>query len=334
MQTNAGGVMPEFTLPPGLRARPVDVLALGSVLQEQILHLDKWPVPGGQDVVTVDSVTFSPGGCAMNVATFTGRAGGRAALLSAIGDGRFGTQAYAELAAARVDITYLKQFPGKAGNLIILLSDPAGDWVSMDAIDPDITFDAGDLPPAGFFETVKFLHIDGFSYLNVCSPETVWTALQRARRAGCLISVDGSVPAARSRPDFMARLFREADIVFANQAEACAVTHSDDVDQAAARLLELGPQAAIVKLGAQGSRVLASNAGLTLPAYPVEVRDTIAAGDAYVAHTLLALCQGLPLMAAAQRGSAAGALACLGHGSLSTHFGLPEVLALIERSGP
>lgn len=70
-----------------------------------------------------------------------------------------------------------------------------------------------------------------------------------------------------------------------------------------------------------------------IPAYEVNVLDTVAAGDAYIATMLLSLCRGLPLMEAATRGSAAGALACLGFGSLSSRFTDSDIDTLIAR-GP
>ena len=91
----------------------------------------------------------------------------------------------------------------------------------------------------------------------------------------------------------------------------------------------MGPAVSILKLGNEGSVVITPEATASVVPYKVKVVDTVAAGDAYIAATLLSLSQGHPLIEAAKRGSAAGALACLGPGSLSSRFNMKDVLATI-----
>lgn len=330
IQTNS---TPAYSLPDTLSARPLDILAIGSLVMERVIQVERWPDPGGQDVVQVLSMTDTSGGCAMNVSCFTGRLGGKAAVISSIGDGQYSTIVWEELARSGVDTAYLARHPGKAGSLIIILSNPTGDWAVLDYIDPDLRLQVGDIPAVEAFARTEILHVDGFSFLSVGEKEPVLEAIRRAKKAGCFLSVDASVPAAKTERDFLELLFRQADIVFANLFEALSITRTQEVHAAVKALQQMGPQVAVLKMGMEGSYVITPEAVGYVPAYEVDVADTVAAGDAYIATMLLSLCNGLPLMDAAARGSAAGALACLGLGSLSSRFSQTDIDALLKR-GP
>ena len=82
----------------------------------------------------------------------------------------------------------------------------------------------------------------------------------------------------------------------------------------------MGPAVSVLKMGKEGSLVITPQGIGKVEAYPVEVVDTIAAGDSYIAAMLTSLGAGLSLQESARRGSAAGALACLGAGSLTYRF--------------
>ena len=326
-------VTPTYAIPGSLAERPLDIVALGSLVMERIIQVEKWPETGGQDVVPVKSISDTSGGCAMNVACFAGRQGGKAAVISGIGDGQYSRITWDELAVSGVETNYLTCHQGKEGSLIIILSNPSGDWAVLDYIDPQLSLKMEDLPSTDEFTRTKFLHIDGFSFLSVGEKEPVQEAVLRSRQSGCILSVDASVPAAKTERDFLETLFRQADLGFANKYEALQITKTSEIQLAVKALQKMGPKVSILKMGLEGSFVITPDAVGFVPAYEVDVLDTVAAGDAYIATTLLSLCRGLPLMEAATRGSAAGALACLGFGSLSSRFTGKDIDALIAR-GP
>lgn len=333
MPINLTETTPSFTIPYSVASRPIDIIALGSLVMERIIQVEKWPETGGQDVVPVKSISDTSGGCAMNVACFAGRQGGKTAIISGIGDGIYSRVTWEELEASGVEKKYLACHKDKDGSLIIILSNPEGDWAVLDYIDPDLMLGIDDLPLIDDFKETKFLHIDGFSFLSVGEKEPVQEAVKRARQAGCVLSVDASVPAAKTERDFLEVLFRQADIGFANKFEALQITQTSEIQAAVDKLQTMGPKVSVLKMGLEGSYVITPNTVGYIPAYEVNVLDTVAAGDAYIATMLLSLCRGLPLMEAATRGSAAGALACLGFGSLSSRFADSDIDALIAR-GP
>jgi sugar/nucleoside kinase (ribokinase family) len=299
-----------------LSQRPFGVVALGSALLEQVVHIAAWPQGNGsQGNIRAERVTMSAGGCAVNVSAYAARLGATSAAIAALGDGRYGAPVLAELEASGVDISWMKIMQGREGGLLMLLCGPDGGWTALDHTDPAIVLTRADIP-ADAFAQARILHIDGYSYVTAGDEDAVEAALAAARAAGCVISIDSSEPAATTHTAFLRSLYARADIAFANAGEAAAVTGATDPRDAAARLLALGPAIAIVKCGVSGSLLATASGIVPIPAYPTDIVDTISAGDAYVAATLVALID--------------GALACLGAGSLSSHFTRADIRSVIR----
>ena len=330
--SNSGLITAEgIALSASMKERPIEVAAIGSLVLEQVVRIDRWPHKGGQDVVPVSKMVMTAGGCAVNVTCFLGRYGAHSAVISSIGGGRYGEPVQRELEASNVDLRFLVKHPESEGSLIIILSNPEGDWAVLDYMDDQLRLQLKDIPSVEELAECKILHIDGFSFDSAGSEEAIGLALERAKKAGCLISVDGAVPAAARHVEFLRFLFSQADIVFANEYEGLRATVADSIEDAINGFQKMGIKAVFLKLGARGSLVITPASVQEIPSFEVAVADTVAAGDAYIATTLLLLLRGRSLVDAAVRGSAAGALACLGYGSLSSRFDLDDVENLVER---
>lgn len=88
-------------------------------------------------------------------------------------------------------------------------------------------------------------------------------------------------------------------------------------------LLQKGVKCAIVKLGAKGVFCATAQEKFFVPAFPVDVVDTVAAGDAFNGGLAAALFQGISLHQAVIWGAAAGALAATKPGAQTS---LPDRL--------
>jgi len=322
-------LFPEFHFPTVLYDRPFDIITLGNAMLEMIISVSEWPGAGGQHDQPIPLPTYSAGGCATNVACFAGRFGGNVAMIGRLGDGRYSQPIMEEYYRSGVDTAYIRQLPNTEGNLLIIMTNPDGDWSVLSYMDPNLELTVADLPDNELFQKSKVLHIDGFTLFADHQKRAVEQAMVQAREAGCLISIDASVPMAESQPDYLAKLFARSDIVFANRFESLAATKTTKVEEAIHIFQKVGSKLCFLKMGAEGSYVVTPQNIGHVPAYEVEVVDMVAAGDAYIAASLLNLCQGVSLFDSAQRGSAAGALACLGVGSLSAWFTMEEIEALI-----
>ncbi len=138
---------------------------------------------------------------------------------------------------------------------------------------------------------------------------SVVSAAQAARSANVKVILDPA-PAQSDLPD---RLYPLLEIITPNQVEAgqlvgFPVDGQQTAATAAEILLQRGVKCAIVKLGAQGVFCATSEESFFIPAFSVQVIDTVAAGDAFNGGLAAALAEGLSLRQAVIWGTAAGGL--------------------------
>jgi sugar/nucleoside kinase (ribokinase family) len=324
---------PVFQLPPALMNRELDAIVLGTGTMEEILQIPCWPSFGGQQNFGIERLTYSAGGCAVNVAAFIGRMGGKTSLITRLGSGQNGQGVLDELVSSGVGSEYINQISGIDGNIIIILTNPEGDWTVLTYFSPEMHLSGKDIPGEQAFQRAKFLHIDGFTCRSPEEIKAVDMAVELAHKQGLLVSVDCAVPTAQEQPEFLRGLFSRCDIFFANMQEATIITGMSGIEEIIHNLQEKGPGLSVLKVGREGAYFITRQAIGHVPAYEVQVVDTVAAGDAMIGTVILSLSQGCSLYEAANRGSAAGALACLNPGSLSGRFSLIDINALIAR-GP
>jgi ribokinase len=152
-----------------------------------------------------------------------------------------------------------------------------------------------------------------------------------ARASGAIV-IFNPAPAGPFAED----LLELSDVVVPNQIEARALTGlsadtRDEALAAAEALLGRGPRTAIVTMGAQGAVAATRGQRIHVPAFAVDVVDTVGAGDAFCAGLAVALGQGDALDDAMRFANAAGALACTRQGAEPSMPGLKEVEALMAK---
>ncbi|MBX9253534.1 ribokinase [Desmonostoc muscorum CCALA 125] len=138
----------------------------------------------------------------------------------------------------------------------------------------------------------------------------VVAAAKAARNANIKVILDPA-PAQSNLP---AEVYPLVDIMTPNEVEAgqlvgFAVDGEETAAKAAEILLQRGVKCAIVKLGAKGVFCATDKEKFFVPAFPVDVVDTVAAGDAFNGGLAAALFEGMSLHQAVVWGAAAGALA-------------------------
>jgi 5-dehydro-2-deoxygluconokinase len=110
---------------------------------------------------------------------------------------------------------------------------------------------------------------------------------------------------------------------------------SGDLDAAIARVLAGGPDVLVVKRGAQGaSYVERGGAMVDVPGYPVEIYNTLGAGDAFAGGFVYGWVRGWGLYKAARLGNAAGAIVVTRHACANSMPTMGEVEQFVgERGG-
>jgi ribokinase len=148
--------------------------------------------------------------------------------------------------------------------------------------------------------------------------EAVAHAVAIARASGTRVILNPAP--ARHLP---ATLLAHIDVLTPNETEGVSLApHApatmppvDDAEVLAGALLGLGPRAVVLTLGAAGALVATGRAVTRVPAFPVEPRDTVAAGDVFNGCLAVMLAEGLDLVSATRFAAAAAAISVTREGA-------------------
>lgn len=287
-------------------------------------------LPSAGETVIGSSFTMVPGGKGNNQAVTCARQGVETAMIGRVGSDQFGEAIRAQLVAEQVDLSYLTTDPDVASGIAHITVDSTGQNFIIIVPRSNHALEAGHiLQAAPLIQDASVLLVQ----LEV-RLEVVRAALDIARRAGTTTMLNPA-PALELDNDLLSMV----DICLPNEVEAATLTHMLVEDaagaiRAAEQLLRRGCGAVVVTLGERGSIYVDSERVFEVPALPVPVVDTVAAGDAFCGAFASSLARGAKLETALERATAAGALAVGVRGatpSLPQAEGVDELLA---RLGP
>ncbi|WP_409461907.1 ribokinase [Amycolatopsis sp. GA6-003] len=261
------------------------VLVVGSANADLVVPVDRRP--GGGETVLGGDTALSPGGKGANTAVAAGKLGADVALLGAVGDDPYGRLLRDSLANAGVDTQFVRTVDRPTGIAYITVT-PDGENSILVSPGANSALEPGDITDK-VLDGVRVL----VASLEVPLP-TIERAVVRAREKGVRVLLNLS-PAAEVSRETLAAL----DVLLVNEHEAAYLLGSDDADPR--KLLELGPRAAVVTLGAKGAAVLEGDKSTTVESPQVDAVDTTGAGDAFAGALATALAEGADLVEAAER---------------------------------
>lgn len=259
---------------------------------------------------------FGVGGAESNVAIGLARLGVSATWVSQLGNDDFGaviqqtleSEGVRVLAGLREDrptglmvkipvdeddprVRYYRR--GSAASSLVLGRDEKellsqARWIHLSGIFPALS----DTTTETAHEIVDFAVAEGIPYsLDINYRPQLWTKSQ-----------------ARST---LLGLACDAEIVFGGRAELEILVGEHDSDSQLLRAVaDCGPREVVAKLGADGALALFDERQFSTEALPVEVVDTVGAGDAFVAGYLSQRLVGETSAQALRRGAVCGALVC------------------------
>lgn len=242
-----------------------------------------------------DARTFRahPGGSPANVAVGLARLGTPVTMLGRLAEDAFGQQLRRHLASAGVNLDHAVR-AGEPSSLAVAALGPTGDatfdfWVNGTA---DWAWRAGELPDP-LPDSVVAIHTGSLALALEPGAHVAEAFLSRVR-GSVTISFDpnlrpglmGEANATRERVERQVRL---AHIVKVSAGDLAFSHPSEAYVDVAARWLQTGPSLVVVTLGERGAYAATRSERVELDAVPVDVVDTVGAGDAFTAGLLTGL---------------------------------------------
>ncbi|RSM66399.1 ribokinase [Amycolatopsis sp. WAC 01376] len=257
------------------------VLVIGSANADLVVPVDRRP-GGGETVLGGDTV-LSPGGKGANTAVAAARLGADVGLLGAVGDDPYGELLKRSLAESGVNTGSLRTSERPTGIAYITVTPDGENSILVS-------------PGANSSLRPEDIDLDGAEIvvLSLEIPlETVEHAVAKAVENGVKTLLNLS-PAA----ELSAETLQGLDVLLVNEHEA-AFLLGGEADFP--KLLDLGPKAAVVTLGAKGAAVVTADGVTEVSSPKVEAVDTTGAGDAFAGALATSLAKGEGLADAARR---------------------------------
>ena len=244
-------------------------------------------------------VKYVPGGSAANTITCTSIFGMPSGYIGKIGNDELGQLFKSTMEQFGVKTTMLLS-PKSSGRCMVFITGANAERTFADYMGAALDMGPEDLKEE-YFHGYDYFHIEGYLVQN---QDLIAKAVQMAKAAGCLISIDmASYNVVESNDAFLHNLIdKYVDVVFANESESRAFTKCEKPEDG---LRELSGMCsiAVVKVGKDGSWVRSGEEQHFIPAWPANPVDGTGAGDTYAAGFLYGLAQGLPLKTCGEIGS-------------------------------
>ncbi len=280
-----------------------DVVVVGSLNMDLVVRTPHLPVPG--ETILGHGFTTVAGGKGANQAVGAAKLGAKVTMVGRVGFDDFGHALIRNLQASGIDTSCVLADRAAATGVAVIEVDDGGQNTIVVASGANMRVTRTDVEAAR--EAITSAH--ALIVQLEIPPEAVGDALGLAHQAH-VMTILNPAPARLLAPE----VYPLADVIAPNETEAALLTGLTVTDwataEAAARELQRrGPRVVIVTLGARGALVLDHDGARPIPTFQVNVVDTTAAGDAFIAAFAVARAEGRDLGTALREASAAGALA-------------------------
>ena len=291
------------------------ILVIGSYNRDTVLRLARFPAPG--ETLTALGMAEFHGGKGSNQAVAAARAGGRVALITAIGDDASGQAARALWAAEGIDAQSVQTASVPTGAATILL-DAAGE--NQIIIIPGANAELALLP--GFTAPPDI----AVALAQLETPQVATAALFRALpKARRILNV---APAAPILPELLAA----TDMLVLNETEAAILAQREAEPAALALALAAETMREVIVTAGAAGAFWARPDGIVIDATPpsVAVADTTGAGDAFLGAFAAFSAEGFAPEKILRLAVTAGAFACTQQGAVPS---LPHRAAIMALAG-
>ena len=286
------------------------------------------------DLVISESgaVEASLGGAPFNTSRAVARLGGEVSFVGAISTDRFGSMLVAQLAADGVSVAGVRRVEAPT-TLAVAEVDATGAAMYRFYI-AGTSAPLLELPIGGRLGEYDIVFTGGLGLVVEPMAETIERFVATSTDAVVMVDVNCRPQVVPDRARYLARLERvlaATHVVKVSDDDLAYLEPDRDARDAARALLGRGPRVVLLTAGAAGVRVLTASDEEVVPAFAVDVVDTVGAGDTFAAGFLVAWAEGDDLhrldglgdidrlVAAARFGARAASVACTRRGADPPH---------------
>lgn len=232
-----------------------------------------------------------PGGAMYNTAIALGRLGEETGFFSGVSSDMFGQQLVEHLEESGVSTDYCVRSANPTTLAFVKLTDGMAKYSFMDENSAGRMLTEDAIP--AFPDTVHTFHVGAISLVQEPCGSTFEALMGRVHEVA-VISLDPNI-----RPSFITdeaayrqrlnHMIAMSDIVKVSEEDLEWLAPNDRFEQVARRWIEGGAAIVTLTMGADGTRCITPSMDIQVPVTPVEVVDTVGAGDTFNAGFLAGL---------------------------------------------
>lgn len=304
-----------------------DVILLGDINIDVSAAIPAYPTRGGEGVAT--SVEYHTGGSVVTTSLALANIGGDVGVIGRIGTDALAAQVMADLEKIGVDRSQIQIDDVVSTGLIYIVVNSDGERTMFASRGANV-FTTPHHEWETYFSNARWYHFSGYALLAQPQQDAAVQALELARQNHCRVSLDPNPEPAMRYARRIKALLPRIDVFFPNEQELMLLSGQTNLDDALKAVMDTGLKAVAVKRGGKGCLISYEKGTFSLPAFPIQVKDTTGAGDSFNAGVLLARMVGLSWEASGILGNALGALASASHGTGANGVDVNAVVDLIE----
>lgn len=280
-----------------------NIVVVGSLNMDLVIQVPTIPKPG--ETVLGDNFATFPGGKGANQAVAAARLGASVAMVGQVGADTYGESLINNLSTEGVNIDHIFIDESNATGVAMISVDASGQNSIVVASGANFTLTGEHIQSAW----EKIGDIDILIMPLETPPDTIFESARLANKRDVKIVLN---PAPARLLD--AELLSLVDVLVPNEHEILQVSEyydsaNTEVEKAARTLIDQGVNAVVTTLGSKGVSIVENSKNeVLLPPFSVDVVDTTAAGDSFVAALAVGLGEGKTLYEASYFANAAGAL--------------------------
>jgi len=300
-----------------------DVLVAGEINPDLILSGDVTPEFGQVEKLVTDAA-LTVGSSSAIFACGAARLGLNVAFIGLCGDDVFGQFMLAEMQRRGVDVSPVIVRPdGQTGFSVIINRGEDRAILTYPGLISALR--AADIPD-DLLARSRHLHVASYFLQTALQPDLP-ALFRRAHSLGLSTSLDPNYDPSERWAGFD-ELLPLTDIFLPNQQEALSLTRTTAIADAARKLARQTGVAAI-KLGAAGALAAQGDALVRASSIPVQVVDTVGAGDSFDAGFIYGHLHDWPLDKTLRLAAVCGALSTRQPGGVAAQPDIEEALAYI-----
>ncbi|MCA1900447.1 MAG: carbohydrate kinase family protein [Chloroflexi bacterium] len=303
--------------------KPFDILVAGEINPDLILTGDVMP-EFGQVEKLVDSASLTIGSSSVIFACGAARLGLKTAFIGICGDDVFGRFMLDEMQKRGVDVSrVILRRDGQTGLSVILNRGVDRAILTHPGLMTELQ--ASDIPDSLLIQA-RHLHVASYFLQTKLQPDLP-ALFQRVRSLGLTASLDTNYDPSEQWRGFD-DLLAVTDVFLPNEAEAKSLTAAENIEEAANRL-QVRAETTAIKLGKDGALGISKGQKIHIESIPVNVVDTVGAGDSFDAGFIYGYLNGWGLEKSLRLACVCGALSTQAAGGAAAQPTLEEALKFL-----